>query len=85
MNVSNEINSVRVQICGEEHPIKGKASADYIRRLAHMIDEQMKDVLDKNPNLPRHRAAILVALNLADELEKLREEHKELLNLIEQV
>ena len=49
-----------------------------------MIDEQMKDVL-QNPNLPRHRAAILVALNLADELEKLREEHKELLNLIEQV
>jgi cell division protein ZapA len=76
--------SVRVQILGEEHLIKGDASAEYIKKLAHEVDTHLRKVQHNNPTLPRHKVAILAALNLADELEKLRLEHNELLKLMEE-
>lgn len=77
--------TVRVHIGGEEHPIKGEASSDYIHRLARIVDDKITDVQSKNPNLTRHRVAILAALHLADELETLRKEHQELLQIMEEV
>lgn len=81
---SREITSVRVQIFGEEHIIKGQASMEYIKDLANFVDERLEEVQRNNPMLPRHRVAILVAINLANELEKLKGEHQELLELLEE-
>ena len=48
------------------------------------MNERMVEVQKSNPLLPRYRVAILVALNLLNELEKLRAEHEELLALMEE-
>ena len=64
--------SVRVTILGEEHLIKGDASPEYIKKLAHYVDAHLRKIHNQNPTLPRHKAAILAALNIADELERLR-------------
>lgn len=76
--------TVRVRIGGEEHAVRGNAPAEYIRELASIVDGNIKIVQRNNPNLTRHRVAILVALNMADELEKLRTEYEELLQLVEE-
>lgn len=84
MSLGKEINSVRVQILGEEHIIRGQASVEYIEDLVALVDARLEEVQSVNPLLPRHRAAILVAVNLANELEKLKEEYAELLALLEE-
>lgn len=84
MNVEQEVRSVRVQIFGEEHILKGQASKEYIENLASLVDSRLEEVQKINPLLPRHRVAILVAINLANELEKLSAEHADLLALLEE-
>jgi len=76
--------SVRVRILGEDHIIKGDAPAEYIIKLAQQVDTHLTKIQKSNPTLPRHKAAILAALNIADELERLREEYNELLKLMEE-
>lgn len=84
MSLDNDIRSVRVQILGEEHVIRGQASDEYIKNLASLINLRLEEIRKSNPLLPRHRAAILVAINLANELEKLKADHEELLALLEE-
>jgi len=84
VTTEQEVRSVRVRILGEEHIIKGQASEEYIKSLAAAVNERLLEVQRSNPLLPRHRVAILVALNLLNELEKLKTEHEELLALMEE-
>lgn len=76
--------TVKVRIAGEEHSIKGKASRKYIEELAELVDSQMKQVHIQSPNLTRQQMAILVAINLADELQRVKSEYKELLQIMEE-
>jgi cell division protein ZapA len=84
VSTAQEVKSVRVHILGEEHIVRGQASEEYIKALAASVNERMVEVQKSNPLLPRYRVAILVALNLLNELEKLRAEHEELLALMEE-
>lgn len=80
----DEVQRTRVKICGDEYVLKGQAEPDYMTRLAAVVDRKMREVLDANPHLPRHRAAILAAIHLADELERAKRENAELLELLEE-
>ena len=84
MSSTPDTISVRVQILGEEHIIRGQASSEYIEDLALSVDARLEEVQKSNPMLPRHQVAILVAINLANELEKLKTEYNELLALLEE-
>lgn len=76
---------VKVRIGGEEYSIRGNASEQYIRELGRKVDEKIKEVQQNSPNLTRHQMAILAAINLADELLKVRAEYQELLKIMEEV
>ncbi len=76
--------TVQVHIAGEEHSIKGKATTEYIKELAAIVDTKIKQIKKNNPNLTRHRMAILAAINLADELQKIKAEYQELLQIMEE-
>lgn len=76
--------TVRVRIAGEEHSIKGSASEAYIKELADTVDAKIKHVQKVHPNLTRHRMAVLAAINLADELQKVKSEYQELLKIMEE-
>ncbi len=80
-----EIHSVRVRIAGDEYSIRGKGSPDYIRQLAQMVDKYLSPVVQQFPNLPRNRASILALMNMADELEKQKQENRELMELVAEV
>ncbi len=81
---SREMKTVSVRIGGVEHRIRGEAPGEYIEYLAQQVDKEMSRVSKSHPNITKTRAAILVALNMADELEKLKNEYQELVELMDE-
>ena len=76
--------SVKVNIFGEDYPIKGDTDAFYIQEVAKYVDQKMKEVSEKLSNKLPLRVAVLAAMNITDELFKEREDkEKKLLNVEE--
>lgn len=77
----NHVTSV--QIFGREYKIRGHADKTYIREMAKYVDDKMKE-LAANASLPsQDRLAILVALNIADELFQERTKSSETISAVE--
>ncbi len=73
MEASNQpYNKVRVSIMGRQYTLKGDLDADYMAMLAGRLDEQIDQMKDSLPGMDTLPLVILVALNLADELERLK-------------
>lgn len=70
-------SSVTVRIAGEEHTIRANAEPDYTRRCARMVDQRIQEIRGRSGLLEPHKAAILAALSLTDELLQAREELEE--------
>jgi cell division protein ZapA len=66
--------SVKVNIFGEDYPIKGDADAHYIQKVAGYVDLKMKEVAEKLSNKLPLRVAVLAAMNITGELLKERED-----------
>lgn len=77
------INKVTVDIFGEQYVVKGEEKTEYIQMLASYIDRRMKMIQQRNPNLSHVKIAVLTALNLADELNKLQEDFDEIVKELE--
>ncbi len=75
---------VTVKIYGEEYVIKGHAQSEYIEGIAVYVDKKMRLIGQKNPHLSVSKVAVLAALNIADELNKLQEDYNSLVKLLEQ-
>jgi cell division protein ZapA len=79
-----EKSATTVEIFGREYKIKGVADEQYIQSVAKYVDGKMKEV-SKSSSLPsQDRLAILVALNIADELFQERRQTSEICSNIEQ-
>lgn len=74
-----------VTICGENYSIQSDNSEEYVNRLVRDIDLRLKSIMEKSPKLSPYSAAVLCALNLADELFLANEKEKELMNMIEKI
>lgn len=77
------MGSIEVDILGQKYTIKGDAPEEYIKKLAAFVDLKLKEVHNSAPNIAPRKAAILAALNIADELHRLREEHEKATQEIE--
>ena len=77
-------NRVTIHILGEEYVVKGKATADHIRRLGTYVDEIMSEIQQKNPCLSTMQVAILAAVNIAAELHRIKEDYDDLLELLQE-
>ena len=80
--MTHESVRITVEIFGEKHVVRGEGTAPYIQELAHEVDKKMRLIAQRLPRLGVHQIAILTALNLADELAKLREEQETLMQLL---
>lgn len=80
--MSKEDGRVTVEIFGETQVIRGSDDPEYIQKLAYELDKKMKLTAQRFPRLAVHQVAILVALNLEDDLQKLREEQETLMELL---
>ncbi len=75
-------NCVSVSLLGDEYVIRGTDPAEYLAQVAEGVETRLRDEQEANPRLAKLQLAILVALRLADELAKLRQEHEEVLRLL---
>lgn len=76
--------SVKVNIFGEDYPIKGDANTRYILRVGKHVDQKMREVAERLTNKSPLRVAVLAAMNITDELFREREDKdKKLLDVEE--
>jgi cell division protein ZapA len=65
---------VHVEIFGQTYAVKAGSDPGYVEALARSVDEQMKEVSRASGAVDSLRVAVLAALNLADECQRLRRE-----------
>jgi len=70
--MDEQFNVLKVNIYGNDYPIKGNTDVEYIRRVAKYVDGKMKEVFKDVPSEDSLKIAILAALNITDELFKER-------------
>jgi cell division protein ZapA len=81
---SNTTNRVSVEIFNQEYIVKGNENSEYIEMLAAYVDRRMRMIDQRNHSLSIGKVAVLTALNLADELNKLQEDYDELVKVLEE-
>ncbi|MBP1743681.1 MAG: hypothetical protein H6Q58_659 [Firmicutes bacterium] len=72
------MNVVSVKINGVVYNLKGEENEEYLLKVSQYADKKMKDITSKNQLLSASSAAVLSAVNIADELFKALEECSEL-------
>lgn len=77
-------NRLRVKIGGVDYTLRGEAATAELRRVAETVDGMMAQIQRANPQLDQRRAAVLCAVNLADDLRQLQSKYQELLQLLEE-
>jgi cell division protein ZapA len=65
---------VSVEIAGEEYTIRAEATPEYTRECAEYVDRAITDILAQGSLLQAHKAAILAALAITDQLFQARRE-----------
>lgn len=61
-----------MNICGEEYTLVAEENAAYMEKVGSLVDEKMTEVME-SAHVGRTDAAVLAALNMADELLKAQE------------
>ena len=59
-------NRITVSICGEEYTFIAEESPSYMQKVAAMVDSKMGEILAAG-KVSRHDAAVLAAMNIADD------------------
>jgi len=80
---ANETRSTTVEILGREYKIRGAADPAYIQEVARYVDGKLREVSQVASGPATDRAAILAAINIADELFQLRRSSSEEFSSIE--
>ncbi len=70
--MSDKRHLVKVMIVGEEYAIRSDASPEHTRAVATYVDQSIKRVLNSSMVVENHKAAILAALQITDELFRAR-------------
>ena len=70
-------HSTRVTICGEDYTIRSDSPPEHTRRVAAYVDAKITEVLESAAVVESHKAAILAALQITDELFEARAGHAE--------
>jgi len=60
--------TVTVRIAGEEHSLRSHAEPEYTKECAAYVDKRIQEIKSQVGLLEGHKAAILAALSITDEL-----------------
>jgi cell division protein ZapA len=64
---------VTVEINGQRYPIRTTLDPDYVQELATYVDTRMRRATEASPSSDSVGLAVLAALNIADELFRMRD------------
>jgi cell division protein ZapA len=71
------IPPVTVRIGGEDHTIRANVEPDYTRRCAKWVDDRITEIKSQLGLIESHKAAILAALSITDEMFQARAQIEE--------
>lgn len=66
--------TVQVEIFGQTYTLKAGPEPGYVEQLAALVDGQMREISRSGGAVDSVRIAVLAALNIADELQRIRGE-----------
>jgi cell division protein ZapA len=66
--------TVEVDIFGATYHVRGDDDTSHLQQLAALVDHKMREVAGHSSSVDRAKVAILAALNIADELTRMRAE-----------
>ncbi|HTG13453.1 MAG TPA: cell division protein ZapA [Candidatus Eisenbacteria bacterium] len=72
-----EKQRVDIEILGQKYPVRSEAAPEYVRKLASFVDGRAREIRGEASGGDPSRVLALTALDVADELFRLREERKE--------
>ena len=65
--------SVEVTIFNQTYRLRSKTDPEHVRQIAHLVDERMRQISSHMTTHDVVKIAILTALNIADEMQNLRD------------
>jgi cell division protein ZapA len=76
-------DDVEVELFGQMFRVAtGDAAPAYIRHLAGYVDQRMRTIAEAAKTVSMNRLAVLTALNIADDLLKLQDQHEQVTRLL---
>ena len=78
MAKSSANEPVTIRIGGEDHTIRANVKPEYTRRCAKLVDDRISEIRSQLGLIESHKAAILAALSITDELFQARSEADDL-------
>ncbi len=78
-------NAVKVSIVDEEYTVRSELDPEYTREVASHVDAAIRRVLASGPIVESHKAAILAALAITDELFQSRRQQEDLARRLKQL
>ena len=67
-------SAVTVRIAGEDHTIRANAEPEYTKKCAKTVDDRIHEIRMQAGMIEPHKAAILAALSIVDELFQAQDE-----------
>jgi cell division protein ZapA len=83
--MSQAKQAVKVTIGGEEYSVRSELPPEYTREVAAYLDAALKRVRDSLPMVESHKAAILAALAITDELFQARRGDRQIADRMERM
>ena len=79
-------NKVTVEILGVKYPLRYSKDSDIndIQEAAKIVDENIRLMTKQNPYLPPDRAAVLTALQIAEQLIRLKKDYNEFWDILDE-
>jgi cell division protein ZapA len=69
--------TIKVEIYDQTYTMRSDGNPDYIKQLAHYVDQRMREISSGTLTVDSRKVAILAALHIADELHQLRKIHEQ--------
>jgi cell division protein ZapA len=76
---------VKVEILGQIFSLSSESGEAYIKKVADYVEKKVQEILDYSKTIASFKAAILAALNIADDYHQLKEIQESLLGKISQL
>ena len=83
--MSQTKQAVKVTIGGEDYTVRSELPPEYTREVAAYLDAALKRVRDSLPMVESHKAAILAALAITDELFQARRGDRQIADRLERM
>jgi cell division protein ZapA len=71
-------DSITVEIYDQTYHLRGGTDPQYVQQLAESLDEKMREIADATQTVDSLKVAVLAALTMADEVQRLKKENQEL-------